>query len=284
MTEPEPNQRYRTPLLELISREAVDRDYEARARRRRADGEAPPAQSHVTAGIVIAVFGLLITLAAAQRSANAEVDEASRVALIDRIEARRTVIADLRNATAATREQNAAQLDRVLSLSGAVARAEARADLLALTSGFGPVTGPGLRVTVEDAADGSADGRVRASDLRLLVNALWSVGAEAIAVNGRRITALTGIVNADIAIQVNKGPVAPPYVVEAIGGSDLAPDLVESQSGIAFLSLARQFGFGVTRENVAFLSLSGAGSQSRRILYAEAFTDVQPPKEGETPQ
>ena len=53
------------------------------------------------------------------------------------------------------------------------------------------VHGPGLRITVSDNPDGSSDGRVRATDLRLLVNGLWQAGAEAIAINGRRLTGIS---------------------------------------------------------------------------------------------
>ena len=84
---------------------------------------------------------------------------------------------------------------------------------LALGTGFSAVEGRGLRVTVDDQPAGDPDGLVRATDLRVLVNGLWQAGAEAIAINGRRLTALSAIVNADIAIQVNKGPLSPPLDV-----------------------------------------------------------------------
>ena len=62
------------------------------------------------------------------------------------------------------------------------------------------------------------------------MNGLWSVGAEAIAVNGQRLTAQSAIRSAAGAILVNYRPLKPPYRVEAIGPPDLA-DAVRGDPG-----------------------------------------------------
>ena len=49
-------------------------------------------------------------------------------------------------------------------------------------------------------------------DLATLVDGLWQAGAEAIAINGRRLTALSAIVNSGIAVRVNRSELNPPYV------------------------------------------------------------------------
>ena len=64
--------------------------------------------------------------------------------------------------------------------------------------------------------------------------------------------------NSDIAIQVNKGPLSPPYVVQAVGGPNLDADFVETQSGLTFIALAEQFGFVVERDTVSSLLLPAA--------------------------
>jgi uncharacterized protein YlxW (UPF0749 family) len=145
---------------------------------------------------------------------------------------------------------------------------EARSDL-ALSTGFAAAEGPGLRVTVDDQPQGDPDGLVRATDLRVLVNGLWEAGAEAIAINGRRLTSLSAIVNSAIAIQVNQGPLSPPYVVQAIGDQNLDADFVETQSGLTFLALAEQFGFVVERDTVSSLLLPAAPPSLQRLRYAE---------------
>ncbi|MCC2592860.1 DUF881 domain-containing protein [Tessaracoccus sp. OS52] len=94
----------------------------------------------------------------------------------------------------------------------------AQLDLLAPLVGDVPVSGPGIVVQVDDAASaGGAEGVVFDSDLSRLVNGLRQAGAEAIAINGRRITPLTPIRSAGSAITVDYVSLNPPYVVEAIG-------------------------------------------------------------------
>ena len=86
--------------------------------------------------------------------------------------------------------------------------------------------GPGVRVTISDAANAAEsdlDRRVHDSDLRVVVNGLWAAGAEAVTVNGHRITALTAIRSAGQAVLVDLVPLTGPYTVEAIGDPDRLP-------------------------------------------------------------
>lgn len=81
-----------------------------------------------------------------------------------------------------------------------------------------PVAGPGVVIDIDDAAVRSgSQGLVFDSDLARLVNGLWQSGAEAVAINGRRVTALTAIRMAGSAITVDFVSLSPPYRVEAIG-------------------------------------------------------------------
>ncbi|MDR7523289.1 MAG: DUF881 domain-containing protein [Armatimonadota bacterium] len=88
-----------------------------------------------------------------------------------------------------------------------------------LVLGLVPVEGPGVRVTVAEDADagGVLPSAVHAQDLSGLANELWSAGAEAMAINGVRVMATTGIRSADGRLEVGDLPVAPPYRLEAIG-------------------------------------------------------------------
>lgn len=58
---------------------------------------------------------------------------------------------------------------------------------------------------VDDAANGLRDGRDRVldMDLQILTDGLWQAGAEAISVNGHRLSALTAIRGAGEAITVD---------------------------------------------------------------------------------
>ena len=262
--------RARTPLLELVTRESLDLDYQDVARRRATPGHGPaPATGHRRAAVAVGVFGLLVAVAAVQNSRNADIEEASRDALADRVEVRRDAVSSLRDRVIDLRNQNEALRVRLSALTGTGEAVDRTRDDLALGTGFVAVEGPGLRITVDDQPQGDPDGLVRATDLRVLVNGLWQAGAEAIAVNGRRLTALSAIVNADIAIQVNKGPLSPPYVVAAIGGQNLEANFVETQSGVTFLALASQFGFVVERDTVSSLLLPAAPPTLQRLRYAK---------------
>jgi uncharacterized protein YlxW (UPF0749 family) len=284
------------PLLELVTREAVDQDYADAARRRarrqaeaRARGEEPEGGKHNQLGWVVAgtaVFGLLIALAAVQNSRDADVDAAGRQTLIDRVDSRKAEVAgaerridDLRAGNADTRDLN----DR---LGAQLRAATSTLSRLQVDTGAVAVSGPGVRITVDDSADGSSDGRIRATDLRLVVNGLWESGADAIAVNGRRLTVLSAITNSSIAINVNQQPLTPPYVVSAIGDEQtLSADQLRTASGVQFATLAQQFGYRVQRDNVDALLLPAASPNRLRLRYAEIATpgphQDRPATEGE---
>lgn len=247
--DPEPlPDRVTMPLLVLVTREAVDEDYVHAARRRAARGVEPSA-SHRTplrgAAVATVLFGLLIALAAVQTARNADVREASRDTLINRIGERQQEVAGLRDRIGSLRRQNDDLQSTSSRVQGQLADATVQLRGLQISTGYVAVHGPGLQVSVADNPDGSSDGRVRASDLRLLVNGLWRAGAEAIAINGRRLTALSAIVNSSISVAVNRSPLTPPYVVSAIGEDGLASRLQGSTTGVQFQALADQFGFVV---------------------------------------
>jgi uncharacterized protein YlxW (UPF0749 family) len=95
---------------------------------------------------------------------------------------------------------------------------------------------PGLSSTAANGRPGSTPQSQVAvlhdRDLRAVVNQLWSAGAEAIAVNGLRVTALSVIRVAGEAILLDLQPLNPPYTVSAIGDRD-GLQLAFAQSAIA---------------------------------------------------
>ncbi|MFJ1708121.1 DUF881 domain-containing protein [Kitasatospora sp. NPDC088346] len=118
---------------------------------------------------------------------------------------------------------------------------------LAAGTGTGEISGPGVKLVIEDAngtngggnisnpreAEGFRNsGRLRDHDLQLVVNGLWQAGAEAVAVNGQRLTALSAIRAAGDAILVDNRPLVPPYTVLAIGdGKQLGQAFQDNQAG-----------------------------------------------------
>ncbi len=159
-----------------------------------------------------------------------------------------------------------------------------RVERLAAQTGFGAVTGPGVVITVDDAASGEA---VRDEDLQLLVNGLWGAGAEAISINGKRLTARSALRNSGAAINLNgPPPMSPPYVVSAIGDNQtLQANLLETTTGLQFRSVAASLGFPVTMQNVDEVTLPAGPVRQLRLRYAVAGTagDNQTRHQEETP-
>ena len=134
----------------------------------------------------------------------------------------------------------------------------ARERRLQVRTGFVPVRGEGVRVTVSDPPRGDIDDLVRDEDLALLVDGFWRAGAEAVAINNQRLTALSPIRNEGPAINVNSRPVNAPYVVSAIGDTlTLQAELLETTHGQRFFDLADDLGFVYEMQNVDELSLPG---------------------------
>ena len=69
----------------------------------------------------------------------------------------------------------------------------------------------------------TARNEVLDTDLQRLVNGLWEAGAEAISLNGQRLTNLSTIRQAGGAITTNGRSLRPPYVLSVIGDKDTLP-------------------------------------------------------------
>ncbi|WP_435769918.1 DUF881 domain-containing protein [Nocardioides sp. SYSU DS0651] len=276
--EPRPSEatasdRSRTPLLTLITQESLDRDYQVAASRRDPE-DREPTGSRFAVVAVVAVFALLVTVAAVQTSRNADVDNASRSSLVERIESVRGLVADLQEEVARLREENAAAEEELRSLGERYSTVQARRSALGALTGFEAVTGDGVRVTVDNAPGAGSSAQVRDSDLALLVDGLWAAGAEAVALNGQRLTARSAIRNSGRAVEVNSVGIAPPYTVTALGDPrTLAADLLTgSPSGLAFVALAQQYGFRYDVDRVSDVRLPAAPTSLRRLRFAEQRT------------
>jgi len=116
-----------------------------------------------------------------------------------------------------------------------------------------------VRIEVDDSPDGSDAGRVRDEDLATLVDGLWNAGAEAISINGQRLTVLSSIRTSGVAIHVNFRPISPPYEVLAIGDTrSLQSRLADSTHGLRWLSLVQTFGFEFHMDNEDDVVIPGA--------------------------
>ncbi|HWJ08230.1 MAG TPA: DUF881 domain-containing protein [Nocardioides sp.] len=269
----EPTDRARTPLLALITLEALDRDYQAAASRRGPDEHAGPVLRAGVVGVV-AAFALLVTVAAVQTAANADVAEESRSALINRIEARRGSVAELQDQVAALREQNLAADDALRSLGSRYSGVQAERATLGALTGFAAVRGDGVRLTVDNSPYAAENEKIRDVDLATIANALWAAGAEAVAINGQRLTATGAISTSGDAIEVNLVGVAPPYTVLAVGDQGtLSSRFVDTPSGLRFVATADQFGFSWKMDKEDDLRLPAAPASMRILRSATPKTN-----------
>ncbi len=185
-----------TPLLTLITERSMDEDYAHVAARRAANGEPRPTRSKVwSTAVAVAAFGALATIVAVQTSRDADVQELGRDALIRQIEAGREDVADLQGQIRTLTNAGLSADKTNATLAEQSADLEVRLERLEVRTGYVPVRGPGVRIRVDSAPDAVPDDEVRDEDLALLVDGLWTAGAEAIAVNDQRIVALGGIRN-----------------------------------------------------------------------------------------
>ncbi|MGH2404112.1 MAG: DUF881 domain-containing protein [bacterium] len=117
-----------------------------------------------------------------------------------------------------------------------------------LALGLVPVEGPGVSVTVFEGAVGRPDGVVptvlEAQDLSGLANELWSAGAEAIAINGHRVLATTGMRQAEQGILIEGTRFPPPLRIDAIGDSEALQAALAIRGG--FVEGLRAVGLRVT--------------------------------------
>jgi uncharacterized protein YlxW (UPF0749 family) len=245
-----------TLITEMMQR-PLDPGYAAAAESRQRSG-LPPATGHRSPLLVLVavLIGALLATSALALRAPTTGANTIRSDLVRRIEASRAeadartgLIADLR------REINTAQAAALSqqSQTGLVAELSR----LELAAGTVAVTGPGLVLTVDDAAapvdpKGSDvdprvasvpdQGKVVARDLQVIVNGLWEAGAEAIAVNGHRLTTRAAIRFAGEAILVHYQPLVRPYVITAIGDpGSLSVEFADNDGGSSLQSLKNNY-------------------------------------------
>jgi uncharacterized protein YlxW (UPF0749 family) len=119
-----------------------------------------------------------------------------------------------------------------------------------IAAGLIPLTGTGIVLQLEDSSEPVAPGAdagdylVGARDLRSVVEELWAAGAEAIAVNGERITPTTALIDVGPSVLVNAAYLAGPYQVTALGADDLY-DRLSASPGFVDMLRTRAQGFGI---------------------------------------
>ncbi|MFF3500856.1 DUF881 domain-containing protein [Streptomyces sp. NPDC003247] len=243
-------------LLTNVMDHSLDDGYAEAAARKQADGtkglpRTLRARMGLAAGLVLAA--LVVTVGAAQARTAAPVVAKEREELIDRIDRETEAADDLEDTVDELRADVSARQREALRDSGGGEQAE----LVGMLAGAVAVHGPGIELVVDDAEEASTGGdgdpretsgfsdtgRVRDRDMQRVVNGLWASGAEAVSINGQRLTALSAIRAAGDAILVDNKPLVPPYTVLAVGdGRNLSTRFQDSSDGLYLHALQENFG------------------------------------------
>ncbi len=137
-------------------------------------------------------------------------------------------------------------------------------------SGETELKGKGIVVTVNDSkadADGAASASfvIHDEDLLLFVNELNSAGAEAVSINGQRITSRSSIKCAGSIINVNGVRIAAPFIIKAIGEPEVLESALRFKGGVIDSLLPWGFSIDVSQEDEVVIE---AYTQSFNYKYA----------------
>jgi len=204
----------------------------------------------VTLGIALLALGFLIAAQLATEGPRVRYTTQERTPLLetadelqaeqDKLKAR---ILELRAQIQSVEGEGEGAEDLVRQLNARLEQARIAAGLIALT-------GSGIVLQLEDSPepvppDGNeSDYVVGSRDIRRVVEELWAAGAEAIAVNGERITPTSAIIDIGSSLLVNSAYLAPAYQISALGPGDLYDRLSASPGFVDFVR-ARGEGYGI---------------------------------------
>ncbi len=216
-------------------------------------------QSLIPLTLVCFLLGILVvvqmrsTSRAATLVAPGSADQTQVMAsLVERNAALRSEIAELE-----------AQLAR-LGPPGSLASREAVAAELArlwVINGNVEVSGPGVQVVVA--------GQINVLDLQDLVNEVRNAGAEAIALNGQRISLRSVVTSQGDQVILEGTRLTPPYVLDALGNADTIEKALLRRGGLVGLLEYTYPGLKITVLRHSILSLPPYRGQ-------QGFTFAQP--------
>ena len=265
-----PGRTYTPDFLTELFRNPLDPGYADAAARRARDGEPTGVRKKLTgaaSALTLAALGFLLVVAYQETVATEPDRSRAHDTLVEQVQNRRAETAELQRRGDQLRAEVATLRERELGAAVAPLR-----DLEAAI-GLAPVRGDGARITLTDGptpidpltGERKTEARVKDTDLQLAANALWAGGAEAIAINGQRLTATSTIRQAGEAILVDFRPVTSPYEVVALGPEDLAGDFRDGYAGRFFRELVSRYGMSFDVGDVEDVTLGAATEPRLRV-------------------
>ena len=205
--------------------------------------------------IVMALAGLMMTTAAINsRGHDLRPERDTDMATLVRSQASHN--AALQKEAAGLRAQ-VEDLSKANQTPGVTSSVISSASALAPSVGLGAVSGKALRVTLDDAPlsenpDGVAANMlvVHQQDIQMVVNTLWSGGAEAMTIQGQRVISTTAVKCVGNTVVLHGVAYAPPYVIEAIGDLNAMQKALDTSEAVRIYKeyvSAYQLGWSVER-------------------------------------
>lgn len=181
-----------------------------------------PTRRQLTVALLLALVGFA---GVTQVRAN-EVDD-------DYASLREQDLIDVLNGLAGARQRAESERDRLLDAraelssetsrrQAAIEQAATEADTLSILAGLVPVTGSGIRVTIDEVT-----GQIQLSSMLDVIQELRTVGAEAIQINATvRVVAQTSFEDVAGGFLVDGELVSPPYLIDVIGEPNVMSDAI----------------------------------------------------------
>ena len=139
-----------------------------------------------------------------------------------------------------------------------------------------PVQGPGIVITLNDAPPGEIPDGLTANDLVIhqqdiedVMNAMWAGGAEAMTVQGQRISARSVIRCIGNVILVDGNSYSPPYQIAAIGDVERMKTTIESDPRVEnYMQYVSLYGLGWKLQMKDSIEMAGS-SQDITVRHAK---------------
>ena len=205
--------------------------------------------------IVMALAGLMMTTAAINsRGHDLRPERDTDMATLVRSQASHN--AALQKEAAGLRAQ-VEDLSKANQTPGVTSSVISSASALAPSVGLEAVSGKALRVTLDDPPlSENPDGVdanmlvVHQQDIQMVVNTLWSGGAEAMTIQGQRVISTTAVKCVGNTVVLHGVAYAPPYVIEAIGDLNAMQKALDTSEAVRIYKeyvSAYQLGWSVER-------------------------------------
>jgi uncharacterized protein YlxW (UPF0749 family) len=200
--------------------------------------------------LMLALAAFLLVTTGFATTAASEKEQPRKQALIGQIRTEQQNVDDLDVAVSQLREQVEAAQTEAAKHSAAQNETQQQQNHLSELAATTAMEGPALVVRIADAPRDSTTkqdtafgtDRVQDNDIQLVVNALFASGAEAIAINDNRVSAVTPIRAAGGTIVVNYRPVGSPYRIVALGADKKTFE--QSQVAVNFSQWKKEFALG----------------------------------------